>query len=130
MFTTHLLVHQLIQDNIMAHYAELDDNNRVIRIIVIDNDHEPTEADGIAYCENLFKGGRWIKTSYNASIRKNFAGIDFIYDHKNDAFIPPKPFPSWVFNQTNYRWTAPIAYPSDNGNYYWDEYTQSWKLNS
>jgi len=72
----------------MAHYAELNDNNIVLRVIVIPNEAEPTEAAGIAYCENLL-GGRWIKTSYNARIRGQCAGIGDTYDEVNDRFVSP-----------------------------------------
>jgi len=70
----------------MAHYAELNDNNMVLRVIVIPNEAEPTEAAGIAYCENLL-GGHWIKTSYNARIRGQYAGIGDTYDEVNDRFV-------------------------------------------
>ena len=73
----------------MAHYAELDNNNTVLRVIVIPNDAEPTEAEGIAYCENLL-GGRWIKTSYNARIRGQYAGIGDTYDEITDQFVSPQ----------------------------------------
>jgi hypothetical protein len=72
----------------MAHYAELDLNNTVLRVIVIPNEAEPTEAAGIAYCENLL-GGRWIKTSYNGNIRGKYAGIGDTYDQVNDIFVSP-----------------------------------------
>lgn len=74
----------------MAHYAELNNNNTVLRVIVIPNDAEPTEAAGIAYCESLL-GGRWIKTSYNARIRGQYAGIGDTYDEVNDRFVSPTP---------------------------------------
>lgn len=73
----------------MAHFAELDENNKVIRVLVTDN-NDPNGDEGYQYLVDTF-GGRWIKTSYNGSIRYNFAGIDFIYDPIDDAFIPPKP---------------------------------------
>lgn len=112
----------------MAHYAEINEFNIVTRVVVIDNEHEPTEQDGINYCINLLGGTNWKKTSYNGNIRKNFAGPGFIYDPIRDVFIPPKPYPSWVFNEDTCRWNAPVPYPTDvEKNYMWDEITVSWK---
>ena len=110
----------------MAHYAELDNNNVVTRIVVIDNAYDQTEAMGQIYCKALFKSKYWKKTSYNATIRKNFAVIGGTYDEIRDAFISPKPFPSWVFNETTCRWTAPVAIPDNLKNYTWDEITTNW----
>ena len=70
----------------------------------------------------------WIQTSYNGSFRKNYAGIGFQYDKTRDAFIAPKPYPSWILNETTCRWEAPIAYPDDENNYNWNESEQSWNL--
>ena len=121
----------------MAHFAELDSNNVVLRVIVVDNKDTSTaqgdekESIGIAFCERLL-GGTWVKTSYNGTIRKNYAGIGFAYDKDRDAFIPPKPFNSWVLNETTCKWDAPIAMPSDAGQgeppkkYTWDENTTNW----
>jgi hypothetical protein len=98
----------------------------------MDNGQE-SEAKGIAFCQSLF-GGNWVQTSYNATFRKNYAGVDFTYDAQRDAFIPPKPFPSWVLDEDTCRWTPPIPYPTDVGTaeepkrYIWDEETVSWKL--
>jgi len=114
----------------MAHYARLNDNNIVEQVIVIDNVDEPTEAQGIAYCQNLFGGGIWKKTSYNATIRKNYAGIGFTYDVIRDAFIAPKPYPSWILNETTCKWNPPTAMPSTMGPWYWDEPTTTWILRS
>jgi hypothetical protein len=110
----------------MAHYAELAADNRVIRVIVIPNEVEPTEEEGIAYCEQLFGGGIWRKTSYNATIRKNFAGTGYSYDIFRDAFIPPQPFPSWLFDDATCRWNPPTPMPDDGKYYRWDEYSQTW----
>lgn len=74
--------------------------------------------------ENL--GGTWVKTSYNGNIRKNYAGVGFTYDLERDAFIPPKPFESWLLVEQTARWTAPIAYPTDGLIYYWDEAVLDW----
>ena len=115
----------------MAHFAELDPNNVVKQVIVVNNADTSTiegdekESIGIAFCERLF-GGTWVKTSYNGKIRKNYAGIGFTYDKDRDAFISPKPFNSWVLDETTCRWNAPVAMPTDDKIYTWDENTISW----
>lgn len=86
----------------MSHFAELDDNNCVIRVLVGDN-NDPNEDEGYSWIINNF-GGTWIKTSYNANIRKNFAGIGFIYDEARDAFIPPKCHDTATLNNDTCRW--------------------------
>ena len=110
----------------MAHYARINIHGQVEQVIVIPNEAEPTEAAGEAYCKNLL-GGEWRKTSYNGTIRKNFAGVGFMYDHYRDAFIPPRPFPSWILNEQTCRWDPPVARPNDSLKYIWDEFTTSWR---
>lgn len=88
----------------MAHYAELDESNVVLRVVVVDNDCEPTEVAGIAWCQDFF-GGTWIKTSYNASIRRVFAGIGYTYNTDHDGFIPPSPGEGYAFNYEEWSWT-------------------------
>lgn len=114
----------------MAHFAELDENNVVLRVIVIDN-KDTSDANGVekehigaAFCERLF-GGTWKQTSYNGNKRKNYAGIGYTYDAQRDAFIPPKPYPSWVLVAETCQWSAPIAMPTE-GIYSWDEALQNW----
>lgn len=107
----------------MSHFAEIDENNIVTRVLVGDNNMPNEGYDW--FVENL--GGTWIKTSYNGSIRKNFAGIGYTYDEQLDAFIPPKPFESWSLNEETCLWQAPIPYPNDGKDYYWDEQSSSWK---
>lgn len=110
----------------MAHWAELDENNQVIQVTVGDN-NDPAGDEGYSWLiANL--GGRWIKTSYNGKIRKNFAGIGFTYDEKRDAFIPPQPFASWVLDEEICNWNAPEPYPADGLTYYWDEDQLKWQL--
>ncbi len=120
----------------MAHFAELGENNVVLQVIVVDNkDIKDTfgveqEEIGIAFCRNLL-GGTWKQTSYNASFRKNYAGVGYTYDSGRDAFIPPTPFPSWVLNEDTCQWEAPIPMPDTSeqlpGRYYkWEEATTSW----
>jgi hypothetical protein len=108
----------------MSHWAELDQDNVVLRVLVGDNE-DPNGDEGYQWLvDNL--GGRWIKTSYNATIRKNFAGIGFKYDEGLDAFISPKPYDSWILNQDTARWDPPVACPDDGKVYLWDETTTSW----
>jgi hypothetical protein len=107
----------------MAHWAELDENNVVLRVTVGDND-DPAGDEGYQWLiDNL--GGLWVKTSYNATIRKNFAGVGFTFDEILDAFIPPQPYPSWTLDLETATWVSPVPYP-DSGNYSWDEKTQNW----
>lgn len=106
----------------MAHWAELDENNIVLRVTVGDN-NEPDE--GYQWLiDNL--GGNWIKTSYNATIRKNYAGVGYFYDEVLDAFIPPKPFNSWVLNEETCQWNSPVDHPNDGKIYRWNEDNISW----
>lgn len=114
----------------MAHFAELDANNVVLRVIVIDN-KDTADAHGVekeyigaAFCEKLF-GGTWKQTSYNGNIRKNYAGIGYTYDAQRDAFVPPQPYPSWTLD-ADANWQAPVAMPTDGKMYSWDEPTTSW----
>lgn len=115
----------------MAHFAQLDENNIVIKVIVIHNNElldensQESEEKGIAFCQSLL-GGNWIQTSYNKKFRKNFAGIGFKFDEFRNAFIPQQPFTSWVLNENTCQWESPIPYPKDGKHYQWDESTLSW----
>ncbi len=80
---------------------------------------------GIAFCSNLL-GGTWKQTSYNGNIRKNYAGIGYTYDETLDAFIAPKPFNSWVLDETTAQWKAPVDMPTDDKRYSWNEETLTW----
>ncbi len=108
----------------MAHFAELDSNHIVIRVIVVPDE---VEDDGENWCNSLF-GGNWKKTSYNAKIRKNYAGIGDTYDASRDAFIPLSPFPSWILNEETCKWEAPKSNPLRGQPHKWDEDTLSWVL--
>jgi hypothetical protein len=115
----------------MAHFAELDANNVVLRVIVVDN-KDTADANGVekehigaAFCERLF-GGNWKQTSYNGSIRKHYAGIGYTYNSVRDAFIPPQPYPSWTLDD-DANWQPPVAMPTDGGRYSWDEANQAWE---
>jgi hypothetical protein len=126
----------------MAHWAELDENNIVTRVLVGDN-NDPNGDEGYQWLiDNL--GGTWVKTSYNAiggkrrdpetneitndpGFRKNYAGIGYSYDATKDGFIPPKMFNSWILNEDTFLWEAPIARPTTEGKMYlWNEETFSW----
>jgi hypothetical protein len=105
----------------MAHWAEIGENNVVLRVTVGDN-NEPDE--GYQWLmDNL--GGRWIQTSYNNNIRKQFAGIRFTYDEVNDVFISPSPYPSWVLDES-FDWQPPTPRPEE-GSWRWNEETLSWE---
>jgi hypothetical protein len=106
----------------MAHFAEIDSDNKVIRVIVVSND---LEANGAQWCHDTF-GGTWVQTSYNATIRKNYAGQGYTWDSVKDAFIPPQPYPSWLLNEDTCQWQPPVAMPQDGQMYSWDESSLSW----
>jgi hypothetical protein len=127
----------------MAHWAELDENNVVIRVLVGDNE-DPAGDEGYSWIVNNF-GGRWLKTSYNTLLGKrrdpetnnitdelgfrgNFAGLGYVYNQELDAFIPPKPFESWILNEEKYCWKSPIPYPQDGNSYFWSEEDIEWKI--
>lgn len=108
----------------MAHFAEIDADNKVVRVIVADNKE---------WCENNL-GGTWVQTSYNTfggehklggtPLHKNYAGIGYTFD--GIGFAAPQPFPSWTLNSDTYLWESPVPYPTDGKRYNWNEDTQSW----
>jgi len=116
----------------MAHFAEIDANNVVLRVVVIGN-ADTSDAAGVekehigaAFCEKLF-GGTWKQTSYNGNMRKRYAGIGYTYNAELDAFVPPKPYASWTLNSETADWQAPVAMPVVEGKRYaWNEATQAW----
>ncbi len=117
----------------MAYFAQLDDRNIVIQVIAVSDQDclneqgVEDEAVGIAFCRSLFgPATEWAQTSFSGRIRKRFAGIGYIFDAYNQVFIPPKPFPSWLLDQTTFDWVAPVPLPTDGKHYRWDEETQSW----
>jgi hypothetical protein len=107
----------------MAHAAELDHWDRVLRVIVVSNDLEPNVEQ---WCSDTY-GGYWKQTSYSGSFRKNFAGIGYTYNADLDAFIPPKPYPSWLLDEATCQWKAPVPMPQDGELYEWDEAAGEWK---
>ena len=117
----------------MAYFAQLDDASLVINVIAVNNDtidnlpFPESEPIGVAFCQSLYGSDTvWKQTSYNSNFRKNYAGFGFTYDSVLDAFIPPKPYPSWLLNTTTCKWNAPVPKPQDGQIYYWDEATLSW----
>lgn len=119
----------------MANFAQLDENYIVTEVVVVNNEtinnlpFPESEPVGVAFLQSLFGSTTvWKQTSYNANFRKNYAGIGYTYDPVLDAFIAPKPYPSWVLNTTTCQWQAPVPYPDDGKTYIWDEATLSWVL--
>jgi hypothetical protein len=123
----------------MAHFAKLGVGNIVETVIVVSNDVATTEQAGVDFINKLYNTRDvWKKTSYNTfggqhssggiPFRKNYAGIGYQYDQQRDAFIPPKPFNSWVLNENTCLWNAPIEYPQDDNEYIWNEQTLSWNI--
>ena len=126
----------------MAHFCKLGVGNIVLEVhvvnneVITDSDGNEQEQLGVDFLNNLY-GTRdvWKQTSYNGNIRKNYAGIGFKYDQTRDAFIPPKPYNSWILNETTCLWDSPIPMPTltqeqiDNYSYYnWNETNQQWDL--
>lgn len=117
----------------MAHFAQLDENNRVLQVIVINNtdllDENGIEKEeiGINFCKQLLgQNTNWVQTSYSADFRKNYAGIGFYYDLQNDAFIPLKPYEDWILNTITFQWVPPVPYPLDGKLYNWDQNNKLW----
>ena len=123
----------------MANFALLTTGNIVEKVIGVSNNDASTEQEGINFLKNLYKDPHLpvIQTSYNTRggvhmlggtpLRKNYAGIGYSYDQERDAFIAPKPFNSWILNETTCIWEAPISYPNDGSKYKWNETTLSWE---
>ena len=117
----------------MAHFCKLGVGNIVEEVhvvkneVITDNTGNEQEQLGVDFLNNLY-GTRdvWKQTSYNNNFRKNFAGIGFKYDQTRDAFIPPKPYNSWILDEDTCSWESPIPYPEDNKNYSWNETNQTW----
>lgn len=128
----------------MAHFAQLDENNIVINVIVVSNDDitnpdtgQEDELLGIAFCKNLLgEDTNWKQTSYNNNMRVRYAGLGYSYNEEYDAFIPPKPFESWVLNLETFSWESPIGnFPELTEEqelagirYFWNEESKQWQL--
>ena len=129
---------EIIQrDHNMAHFAKLGEGNIVEKVVVVHNNVATTEQAGINFLNNLYQTNDvWKQTSYNTKsgvhklggtpFRKNYAGRGYTYDEARDAFIPPKPYPSWTLNGTTCLWDPPVAYPNDGKEYNWNESTTNW----
>jgi hypothetical protein len=125
----------------MAHFAELNGSNQVVRVVVVGNDiatangplgENDMHVDGETWCKNFFKGGTWKQTSYNNNFRKQYAGKGFTYDEAKDKFICPQPYSSWSLDE-NDDWQAPVARPTNQGDdednrkiAQWDDVNQQW----
>jgi hypothetical protein len=121
----------------MAHFAQLDENNVVLQVIVVSNDvcenlpFPESEPLGISFCQSLYGTDTiWKQTSYNSSFRGNFAAIGYVYFAGTDVFATPKPYPSWSINSQTGQWEAPIPLPTVPEGYYasWDEIAQEWDI--
>ena len=119
----------------MAYFAKLGTGNIVEQVISINNS-VITDVNGVEqeklgnnFINKLYNTRDvWKQTSYNNNIRKNYAGVGYHYDQARDAFIPPKPFDSWILNEDTCRWESPIPYPQDNNKYTWNEAIKNWEL--
>ena len=126
----------------MAHFAKINTDNIVVDVVVVKDseiliDGSENEQKGIDFLNSLFNTNyNWKRTSYNTyggvhnnggtPFRKNYAGIGYSYDQTKNAFIPPKPYPSWTLDETTCLWEAPVAYPDDGEKYKWNEDTTNW----
>jgi hypothetical protein len=110
----------------MAHYTFLDENSIVTEVIVGIDETELIEGKDPETWYGEFRGQVCKRTSYNGNIRKNYAGLGFYFDEGRDAFIAPKPYPSWLLNEDTCQWEAPIPYPDDDLMYQWDEEQGDW----
>jgi hypothetical protein len=113
----------------IAHYAFLDENNIVTEVIVGIDETELIEGLDTETWYGNFRGQTCKRTSYNGNIRKNYAGIGYTYNSDRDAFIPPKPYPSWILNEDTCNWESPVPYPEGEGMYSWDEDQLQWVEN-
>jgi hypothetical protein len=118
----------------MAHFAQISPDDLVLDVLVIDNtsiDNLPfpeSEPVGQAYLAGLFPGEVFLQTSYNGNFRYRYAGIGYTYMAEYDAFVAPPAYPDFIFDATTCAWIPPIPYPTDGGEYYWDDATHQWIL--
>ena len=116
----------------MATFAKIGLNSKVIESLSVHNDvlkdanGMEQEALGIDFLTKLTGWAIWRQSSYNNNMRKNHAGIGFSYDEERDAFIPPKPYPSWLLDEDTCLWDSPTPYPDDGNRYEWNESTKAW----
>jgi len=117
----------------MSHFAEIDEDNKVLRVLV--GDSSLSDEDALNFMHNAF-GGNWLQTSYNTfagehstdgiPFRKNYAGVGMVYDESRDAFLYAQPYPSWTLNESSCLWEAPAEFPNDGKMYEWNEDSLSW----
>jgi hypothetical protein len=118
----------------MASFAKIGLNNKVIEVqsvvneVLHDSNGVEQEAIGIDFLTKLTGWSIWVQTSYNNNFRKNHAGIGYTYDEDRDAFIPKKPYASWILNETTCQWEAPSVMPDDGEKYEWNESTTTWDI--
>ena len=118
----------------MKYFAKIGLNNKVIEVLsvhnneLLDSNGVEQEVNGIDFLTKLTGWSIWVQTSYNNNFRKNHAGIGYTYDEDRNAFIPPKPFNSWILNEDTCLWECPVAYPDDDNRYTWNETNQTWDL--
>ena len=120
----------------MAHFAKIGLNSKVIEVVSVanevlfDSNGVEQEVIGIDFLTKLTGWAIWKQTSYNNNFRKHHAGIGYTYDETRDAFIPPRPYNSWILNETTCNWESPISEPTPvNGNKYtWNENLANWEL--
>jgi len=118
----------------MASFAKIGLNNKVIEVLSVNNEvlkdanGIEQESIGVDFLTKLTGYPVWKQTSYNGNFRKNHAGIGYTYNEDRDAFIPPKPFNSWILNETTCQWEAPVAKPNDGQKYNWNETIKNWEL--
>lgn len=119
----------------MAHFAKIDENNIVIKVIVAEQDYIDTLSDKDSYIQTSYNthNGKHYDQDGNEddkpALRYNYAGIGYTYDSTRDAFIPPSPFPSWTLVEETCQWKSPVNYPDDKNNFYnWNEENQQWDI--
>ena len=112
----------------MAHFAEIDSNNVVLRVLTVSDDQQHRGNDFLSL--DLGLGGKWIQTSYNGNIRGSYAGVGYVYYEELDIFLPPQPYPSWTVDKEYGVWVAPVKRPDDitGKSIGWDEEKKEWKI--
>ena len=111
----------------MKYFTKLNETNKVINVVCVNDSDAPTEEDGIAFLTNLHNHEYWKESFKDGSQRKNGASKGMTYNSSLDAFIPKQPFNSWTLNEDTCLWEAPVAYPDDGKRYEWNEETISWE---
>jgi hypothetical protein len=117
----------------MAHFAQINENNIIINVLVVNNQDienlpfPESEPVGVAFLKKLLgENTNWVQTSYNGNFRVRYTGVGYTYDAGRDAFIPPKPYDSWILNNDTLLWDPPIPQPTDGKKYAWFEPNKEW----